>query len=274
MSKAPNLKVIRGIPNNPSFDIERYHSVIDNFVVRPSDVFVSTFVKAGTTWIQQIIHLLLRKGVPGGRYSESIPWLEACYASDFIGPREAPGWTIDRVENNQERRFFKTHANVRDMPGRSTGIRPKVIYCARNPKDTMISLFNHAKSKPEFEYADGEFKDFFHLFLKGEVENGLWFNHVLEWYQECNENPSNTLFLRYEDMHVNTPEAISKIATFLDMKLTDEELSQVLIHSSMDEMRNSKDSNIGLNHLRQGKYGTWRNEFTVSQNEIFDEVCI
>eukprot|EP01039_Chlorochromonas_danica_P012995 gene12995-14987_t len=89
-----NLAVIRGIPQNPTFDVAQYEDLIDNFAVRESDVFIATFVKAGTTWTQQIVHLLLQGGQPSGLYGESIPWLEAVVS--HINSREAPTWTLDR----------------------------------------------------------------------------------------------------------------------------------------------------------------------------------
>ena len=97
-------------------------------------------------------------------------------------------------------RYFKTHATVNQLPGylKLNNIeqndcsiileerRPqyKVIYVARNPKDTIVSLYHHAKSKPEFEF-QGNFQQFFQLFLLGKVENSDWFTHVLDWYQQC-----------------------------------------------------------------------------------------
>ena len=41
-----------------------------------------------------------------------------------------------------------------------------VIYVARNPKDTVVSLYHHAKSKPEFVYT-GDFNTFCEIFLAG-----------------------------------------------------------------------------------------------------------
>ena len=48
----------------------------------------------------------------------------------------------------------------------SPHILPPVIYVARNPKDTAVSLFHHAKSKPEFGYT-GDFNTFCEIFLAG-----------------------------------------------------------------------------------------------------------
>lgn len=53
---------VRGVPQNPTFDVKTFEDIIDNFQARSTDVFVATFVKAGTTWTQQIITQLLRQG--------------------------------------------------------------------------------------------------------------------------------------------------------------------------------------------------------------------
>lgn len=71
----------------------------------------------GTTWTQQIIHQLLRGGESGGFYGETVPWLEAT-ASDFLQPREAPTWTLDKINSAplDSPRYFKTHATVNHLP--------------------------------------------------------------------------------------------------------------------------------------------------------------
>ena len=115
-------------------------------------------MKAGTTWTQQILHLLLRDGEPGGKYNESVPWLEAL-CSDLLGPREAPTWlsdiyfyslsikcffrTLDKINNNTNKRYFKSHATIDHIPKGKAKI--KIIYVARNPKDTVVSLYHHSQ---------------------------------------------------------------------------------------------------------------------------------
>lgn len=260
--------LVRGIPQNPMFDIPTFENLIDNFETKDGDVFVATYVKAGTTWTQQIIHCLLRDGKEGGKYGESVPWLEACACSpDMIGPREAPTWTMDKINTTPGPRYFKTHATVKDLPRGNAKI--KTICVARNPKDTVVSLYHHAKSKPEFGYT-GDFDTFVQIFLANQAENGSWFDHVLDWYQKCNDEPDTHLFLKYEDMFDDTESAIKKIATFLEIPLTEETLAGTLKGCSLGEMKQK--SSIGLNHLRQGGYGNWRSMFSVQTSELFDDV--
>jgi hypothetical protein len=204
---------VRGVPQNPSLSVDKFESIIDRFESRASDVFIATYVKAGTTWTQQIIHCLLKEhGDPsvGGSYGATVPWLEAT-ASDFLQSREAPTWTLDKINAvpRTTRRYFKTHATVRDLPrtmaAQDAGKHPKVIAVCRNPKDTVVSLFHHSKSKPEFNFSDGTFATFFksvfvhrytdnfsvwltipvvRIFLNGTAENGDWFEHALGWWNE------------------------------------------------------------------------------------------
>lgn len=81
----------------------------------------------GTTWTQQIIHQLLKEGEPGGFYGETVPWLEAT-ASDFLQPREAPTWTLDKINNApvDAPRYFKTHATVGHLPRGDAKIKGEV----------------------------------------------------------------------------------------------------------------------------------------------------
>ena len=229
-----NLVKVRGIPQNPTFNAPAFEDIIDNFHTRDGDVFISTFVKAGTTWTQQIIHQLLRKGEPGGFYGETVPWLEAV-SSEFLGSREAPTWDYAKINAAPSPRYFKTHATVSHLPRGHGNI--KVIYVARNPKDTVVSLYHHAKSKPEFGYT-GDFNTFCEMFLTGQAENGDWFDHILDWYKTCQANPSTHLFLQYEDMYQDTPSAVKKIAAFLDLNVDNETiLKKVLENSTITEMQ-------------------------------------
>lgn len=258
--------LIRGVPQNPMFNLAAFEDVIDHFQTKDGDVFITTYVKAGTTWMQQIIHCLLHQGANHGKYGESVPWLEACASSpDIIGPREAPDWTMAGINAAPAPRYFKSHATVRDLPRGQA--KTKVIYVARNPKDTVVSLFHHARSKPEFQFT-GDFTNFLHIFLANLAENGSWFTHVLCWHEECQRNPDTHLFLKYEDIYDDAAHHIECIAKFLNIPTTAEILADTLINSGLQEMK--AHASIGMNHLRQGGYGGWRKMFTRETSEQFD----
>ncbi len=85
---------------------------------------------------------------------------------------------MEQINASPGPRYFKTHANVRDLPRGSANI--KNIIVTRNPKDTAVSLYHHAKGKPEFNF-QGDFNAFLQIFLSGKAENGDWFDHVIDW---------------------------------------------------------------------------------------------
>ena len=260
--------LVRGIPQNPMFDVAAFEQVIDQFQTKDGDAFVTTYVKAGTTWVQQIVHCLLHQGANAGQYGESVPWLEACGSSpEVIGPREAPNWTMAAINAALAPRYFKSHATVRDLPRGHANI--KVIYVARNPKDTVVSLFHHARNKPEFQFT-GDFATFLQIFLADLAENASWFAHVLDWHDECQRNADTHLFLKYEDIYDDTAQYIERIAQFLDIPTTGKTLADTLRNTSLQAMK--KHASIGMNHIRKGGYGGWRTLFTADMNAQFDAI--
>ena len=51
--------------------------IIENLSVRKDDVFVATYPKCGTTWMQQIVKLIWNNGVEDNRdVDEALPWIE------------------------------------------------------------------------------------------------------------------------------------------------------------------------------------------------------
>jgi hypothetical protein len=267
-----NLQLIRGVPQNPLFDRQQFEDIIDHFRTRADDAFVCTYVKAGTTWCQQIVTLLLNGGEQGAKsYGETVPWLEALCAPSAtpLASREAPGFAdVKAVDAWAGPRFFKTHATVADLPRGQAPV--KVIAVARNPKDTVVSLYHHASNKPEFGFK-GTFDEFLRVFLAGNAENGSWFSHVNDWH--CASRASDkVMWLTYEGMISNHAGAVRQIASFLQLHVSEEAIQKTVANSTIASMRSNKKANIGLNHLRKGGVGGWRDTFTVAQSEWFDRV--
>eukprot|EP00904_Undaria_pinnatifida_P001158 jgi/Undpi1/11042/HiC_scaffold_30.g13342.m2 len=261
----------RGVQQNPVHDETVLNDLVDNFETRDDDIFVCTYVKSGTTWTQQILTLLRNKGEQGDKtYAEMVPWLETAFFGGFLAGIEATGWTPEKIVADPQQRFFKTHANLKDLPcGKAPGV--KVIYVCRNPKDVCVSLQHHAKNKPMFEY-EGEFSDMLRFFAEGRCENGSWFDHVLEWYEASKADPEHIMFLRYEDLLADAPAGVKKIADFVGIDTTPEIIEKVVAASSISAMKSNSKANTqkDLNHLRKGGAGGWRDVFTVRQSEAFD----
>ena len=134
----------------------------------PGDVFVSTYPKCGTTWIQYIVYLLLHGGEPlpaGVRMDEVFPHLEE------VG--EA------RVRALPEPRLIKTHLPLERTPWHPGA---RYVYAVRNPFDCAVSFYHHTRGfVRHYDFADGTFDDFFECFVVGEVDFGDYFDHLASW---------------------------------------------------------------------------------------------
>ncbi|CAN0192178.1 unnamed protein product [Scytosiphon promiscuus] len=268
------LKECNGITQNLHHDEDQLNDLIDTFETRDDDVFICTYVKSGTTWTQQIISLLRNKGEqPNTTYAQAVPWLEAALFGGFLGKMEATDWTIEKINQISEQRFFKTHANLKDLPcGKAPGV--KVIYVCRNPKDVCVSLQHHAKNKPMFDYT-GDFSDMVGFFAEGRrCENGCWFDHVLEWYEASKADPEHVMFLQYEDMLADPATHVKKMADFVGIETTPEIIEKVVAASTISAMKNNSKANTQkkFNHLRKGGAGGWRDTFKVRESEAFDRL--
>ena len=157
--------------------------------VRPSDVFVSSYPKSGTTWLQQICHLLAHEGVQGEQaIVDSVPWVEAHAMA------EKP--SLAALEARTARRWMQIHAPWSLAP---KGAGARYLYVARNPRDVAVSFFYHQRAKQRDPDYSGDFSHFVDAFVRGQVPFGSWFEHVRAWW-ERSQTHTDVLFLRYEDM--------------------------------------------------------------------------
>eukprot|EP00938_MAST-03A_sp_MAST-3A-sp1_P001333 g1333.t1 len=214
------------------------------YVPRNDDVFLCTFIKSGTTWVQAILRELIDiaegtdtrvEGVSVGlTEGERIPWIEEMAA--IAGP------TIYTKRLNEQspkrRRVFKTHLPypvVQNWATKGT----KFIFVVRDPRDVAVSAWHHTRTK-NFTYK-GPFEHFANeMFLKGRVECGNWFEFTKECYDAVASASDNCLLLRYENMLKDPATAVREVAKFLDVKVNEENVKQVVNNTSFDAMRKAE----------------------------------
>ncbi|GCB81053.1 hypothetical protein scyTo_0022453 [Scyliorhinus torazame] len=129
----------------------------EEFQVRDQDVFIVTYPKSGTTWMQEIIPLVYSNGDPTPVQTipnwQRVPWLEQKSGKELLESRLSP-------------RLITTHLPYHMMPKSFSTSKAKIVYLTRNPKDALVSSF-HYHNMASFLENPGTFEEFIHKFLEG-----------------------------------------------------------------------------------------------------------
>lgn len=181
--------------------------------------------------------------------------------------------------------MIKNHLPVGFLPKSIWTVKPKIVYVTRNPKDVVVSFFNHYRDF--FKYS-GSLEEFFGLFLDDLVEFGPWADHIKEYWQLRDED--NILFLTYEDMKKDLPGCIRKTAKFLDKPVTDEQIEKSVKFLHIDNMREGSSvqwvkayaeaNNVSpevvkqyaKQFFRKGETGGYKKEMSQEVIDKFDEL--
>lgn len=248
---------------------------IHNFQAREDDILIATFPKAGTTWTQEIVDLIMLNG--DVERSMRAP----CFVKvPFIDLNPKPMLSgVDAANAMKSPRLLKTHLPIQLVPPSFWEKNVKVIYVARNAKDCMVSYFHFQrmnKGLPD----PGTWNEYFSTFLAENVAWGSWFDHVIGWWKVKDKH--QILYVFYEDMIEDPRREIRKISTFLGKELTEEVVDAIQHHTSFDAMKDNPMTNCSVlpssifdqsisPFIRKGKVGDWKNHFLVAQNIVFDE---
>jgi hypothetical protein len=242
------------------FPAEGFDSGLE-YVPHTDDIFVCTYPKCGTTWVQYIVYLLTHAGAPlsrGESLAASFPHLEEV-GREVVDALPAP-------------RLIKTHL-PREMTPFDAAAR--YIYVARNPFDCAVSFYHHTRGFPQhYDFVEGSFADFFECFIAGEVDFGDYFDNLLSWHRGI--GTKNFMFLTYEQVKADTRSAVLAIGEFLGSAAAAcvrdaAMLERVLMESSFERMRTdqrrwSSERPVGMpEFVRSGTVGDWRGLFTSEQ---------
>lgn len=224
--KRPNYIECNGFKLAGAFSPDAFRSVLD-YKPKPGELYIVTYPKCGTTWMQCIVMLIKRKGKPidsAMDYMKNTPFIE------FTG--------IDALNFMTEPGGIKSHLPFNLMPFSPLA---KYIYVARNPKDCCVSFYHHTKMIPFYNFTDGTFDEYFELFIRGETDYGDYFDHHLSWYEH--KDDPNVYFLTYEDLKKDTRGEVLKIAKFMGeehyetLVKNPDILDKVLEYSSISYMK-------------------------------------
>jgi hypothetical protein len=187
----------------------------------PTDVFIVTPPKCGTTWMQQIVHGLRTRGsMDFDEVGRVVPWINMAHdvGIDLYAPQVA------------DPRAFKTHSTLDEVPKGG-----KYIIVVRDPGDALLS---------EYHFFEGMFFERGSITLEA-FARGYFIprreicRHVLSYWSRRNDE--DVLPLCYENIKTDLPRTIEKVADFVGIPLDDELRQIVLRQSDIGFMREHKE---------------------------------
>ncbi|XP_078019640.1 sulfotransferase 2B1-like isoform X1 [Epinephelus lanceolatus] len=271
MTEADLYTVYKGIYFHSLANTQNF-KYFEEFSFRPDDIIIATYPKSGTTWMQEIVPLIVSGGDPAFVETlpnyDRVPWLEH-YRNSSLNLQEKPS-----------PRMFTTHVQYNMMPPSFFEVKPKVINVMRNPKDAFTSLFYYSEMA-SYWVNPGSQSNFLHKFLDGKVAYGSWFDHVKSWLNA--EDKEHIMYISYEKMIMDLKDSVARIAQFLQKSLDAEVIEKIADRCLFKNMKKNNMSNYKSvpreqmdqtksEFLRKGIVGDWKNQLTVAEAEYFDAV--
>ena len=224
----------------------------DAYRPRAGDVVIATYPKSGTTWMQQIVSLLIFQSTAPRPIAEIAPWFEM---RALARPAEA---IMADLDAQTQRRFIKCHVPFDGMPIYD---EVKYIHVARDGRDACLSYHNHCLAFGEpilaafddigladetirqtYPRAPSDASAFFLRWLNegigGELDGspfGSWFSFEKTFWAA--RAVPNVLMVHYRDLKSDLVTEMRRIATFLDISVPRDLWPDLVNAATFAEMR-------------------------------------
>ncbi|RID55006.1 hypothetical protein BRARA_G02290 [Brassica rapa] len=223
------------------------------FQARPSDFFICSYLKTGTTWPKSLTFLIANRS----RFDDSTN----------------PLLKLDSLKEKGNT-LFSTHMPYNSLPDSVVKSGCKMVYIWRDPKDTFISLWLFFQKKRSDSGPLDSLEECFDMFCKGFSGYGPYLDHKAH-----QENPDNILFLKYETLSADPLPHVKRLAEFMGYGFTDEEEKNGVVEKIVNLCSFETLKNLEVNksdkeredhpspftksaYFRKGKTGDWVNYLT------------
>ncbi len=225
------------------------------FKTKPDDIFISTYMKSGTTWLQMILYQLTSSGNMDFEHIYDIsPWIDKCFEDG------------EDIKQLPSPRFFKTHIAYYNF---SKKFNAKFICVVRNGMDVAVSQYHQLL---DFG-VNVSFDKSFNKYFINKNRDKDWFHYTKHWL--TNKNKYNILYIRYEDLKTDFKGSLFKIADFCNIDINDKDLPRIIERCSFEYMKKyegkfipERNKHKNENFIRNGKSGLGKEKFNEELLEL------
>jgi hypothetical protein len=270
----------------------------------PADVLLTSFPKSGTTWLKALAFATARRSVHSPLDGAAGHPLLSSSSHDCVRFLDTLRFLeSDDGNTTAQPRLLSTHLPYSLLPRRATaddggggggGSGCRIVYIARDPKDTLVSAWHFDAGLRRSAAAEGreratagaamEFEEAFELYCQGHGGMGPQWEHVREYWEASKRTPGSVLFLRYEEMLQDPAGNLKKMAEFMGCPFSAAEddagvARSILELCSLDKQRSLAVNKTGAyvnvmegvvvttavenkHFFRKGIIGDWRNHMT------------
>jgi hypothetical protein len=200
-----------------------------NFPVFPDDVFIVSYPRSGNTWTRFLVANLI-------------------YPEEPVTFANVEGKIPDVYKNTRNQLLRTPRPRILKSHEYFDPRYKKVIYIVRDPRDVAVSHYHFARKYKKIE-DDYPLERYIARFIAGEVDDyGSWKDNLASWLA-TRQGDGSFLLLRYEDMLEHTAAELARVASFLGIERSPEQVSRAVELSAADRMRD----------LEKKQAGTWVN---------------
>jgi len=209
----------RVLPIRATQDLEfehRYRRCVAEYGEADSDIYISTYSKSGTTWVQIILYQLTTPGdMDFDHLFDISPWLW------YAALRQVP------PANPPPPRLLKSHDDYRRF---RRGRRGRFLFVVRDGRDVAVSLYHHRRN---FKRYEGTFDEFFEEFLHDTEYN--WFDHLRPWLE--NAYGLDMHYVKFEDLKSDFEATVQAIADFCAIDVDAATMERTCQRCTFDAMK-------------------------------------
>lgn len=198
-----------------------------DYVPSAADVIVCTFPKCGTNWTLQITHQIATRCKGEFEHIHHVvPWPDFKHQHMIVQMDDRAVLAASPTGL----RVIKTHLEFDKVPYNS---HARYICILRDPKDAFVSSYHFIR-----EIFFGPIMPAVDVWQRLYCSDGFvfdWAEHAHTYWQH--RDKPNLLILTYEKMKADAPASIARIAQFMGVAMTPEEIATVAAKSSFAYMK-------------------------------------